>query len=314
MIKSTNSSKLFRFIMNKKDIYISFLNIKKESLIYLLFKTLLILSLLLNNLEREYIIYEKKKNQNNIKTNSSSLKIFIMAHKDFENHRYNPIYSIVADSKQQLKKKYNLNIFYATEGKLYNMSRSYGEMSKLYFIYQLYKNGTISSNYIGLSHYRRYFEFGDNIPYLDHIFEKYDVILNKQTKMKINVKNHYCKFHICKNFDELLDIIKVIKPDYYKTAMKTSKEKHIYFCNLFIMKKEDFFNYCKFVYDILFEFDFRHNFTSDKDVFDYTKKYFNDSIQYDFQSRLDGFLAERISNIFFRKYFKKIKLYKMVTA
>ena len=69
---------------------------------------------------------------NKIKTNSSSLKIFIMTHKDFVNHRYNPIYNIVADNKQQLKKKYNLNIFYAKEGKLFNMSRSYGEMSKLY--------------------------------------------------------------------------------------------------------------------------------------------------------------------------------------
>ena len=69
---------------------------------------------------------------NKIKTNSSSLKIFIMTHKDFDNHRYNPIYNIVADNKQQLKKKYNLNIFYAKEGKLFNMSRSYGEMSKLY--------------------------------------------------------------------------------------------------------------------------------------------------------------------------------------
>jgi len=308
---------LKEFCSNKKVnksnqiILINLLNIKNESLILLLFKILLILSFLLNHIEREYYIYEMINKHNKIKTNSSSLKIFIMTHKDFDNHRYNPIYNIVADNKQQLKKKYNLNIFYAKEGKLFNMSRSYGEMSKLYFIYQLYKIGSISSDYIGLSHYRRYFDFGDNIPYLGHIFEKYEVILNKPTKMKINIRKHYCKFHICKNFDEILDIIKEIKPDYYKTALKTAKEKHIFLGNLFIMKKKDFFNYCKFVYDILFEFDLRHNFTNDKDVFDYTKKYFNDSIQYHFQSRLDGYLAERISNIFFRKYFNKIKFYKI---
>ena len=45
-----------------------------------------------------YGTYEKNKNHNNIKTNSSSSKIFIIAHKNFENQRYNPIYNIVADS------------------------------------------------------------------------------------------------------------------------------------------------------------------------------------------------------------------------
>ena len=107
----------------------------------------------------------------------------------------------------------------------------------------------------------------------------------------------------------MLDIIKKIKPDYYKTAIKTSKERKIYFCNLFIMKKEDFFKYCEFLFDILFEFDKRNNFTSDNDVINYLKSIYNDSDKISYQTRIQGFLSERISNIFFRHNFKRIKTF-----
>ena len=232
-----------------------------------------------------------------------------MAHKDFDNSRHNPVYYIVVDDKTQLKNKYYLNVIYANKGGLYNMSKSYAEMSKLYYIYQLYKNGNFSSKYLGLNHYRRYFIFGDNIPNLEDIFKNYDVILSRQKKLDINVKKYYCLNHICKHFDEILSIIKEIKPDYYITAKRTSKEKRMYICNLFIMKKEDFFKYCEFMFDILFEFDKRNNFSSDKDVLDYTKKIYNNSLNSYVQLRLQAFLSERISNIFFHHYFKKVKIY-----
>ena len=232
-----------------------------------------------------------------------------MTHRDFKNYRYNPVYSIVADDKSQLKKKYNLQIIYANKGRLYNMSRAYSEMSKLYYIYQLYKNQTISSKYIGQNHYRRFFEFTDDIPDLDDIFKNYDVILNKQYEAKSDMKNQYCLCHICENYDELLDIIKSIKPEYYESALNSTKKKHIYIGNLFIMKKKDFYKYCEFMYDILFEFDRRHNFTSDNDLLNYSKLFFNDSYSYYYQSRVESFLSERISNFFFDKNFKRIKVF-----
>ena len=180
-------------------------------------------------------------------------------------------------------------------------------MFKLYYIYQLYKNETISSKYIGQNHYRRYFNFTDNIPDLDKIFENYDVILNEELQLFQGVRKFYCDFHICKNFDELIEIIKDIKPEYYNTSIKTINDTTMFACNLFIMKKEDFFKYCEFMFDILFEFDRRHNFTTDDDLLEYTKKIYNDTIHIYYQSRIQAFLSERISNIFFKQYFKKIK-------
>ena len=113
----------------------------------------------------------------------------------------------------------------------------------------------------------------------------YDVILGKQMKLHTSMRKQYCLYHICKHYDEIINIIKEIKPEYYKTAKKTSRGRKIYVGNLFIMKKKDFFKYCKFIFDILFEFDKRNSFRSDKNVLDYMKKLFDNSTIYHYQSR-----------------------------
>lgn len=239
----------------------------------------------------------------------SNLKIFIVTHKDFINYRHNPAYTIVADNKYQLKNKYNLSIIYADKGKLYKLRNCYSEMSKLYYIYELYKKGIIRSKYVGLNHYRRYFIFKDNIPNLDNIFKEYDIILNTPLFYKPGMKKHFCKFNSCRHYNEIIDIIKTIRPEYYKAAIKTMNLKRIFICNLFIMKKDDFLKFCEFIFDVLFEFDKRHNFTSDEDVLNYFKKIYNNSEDLYYQYRIQGFLSERLGNIFYYKNFKKIKIY-----
>ena len=235
-----------------------------------------------------------------------------MTHKDFINYRYNPSYTIVADDKSQIKNKYDLDIIYADKGIFYNKSKSYCEISKIYYIYQLYKKGIISSKYVGLNHYRRYFEFTDNIPDLDKIFKEYDVILSSRTTLKTSIRKNYCTSHICQNFDDSLDIIKRIKPDYYQTAIKFAQNNKIYYYNMFIMKKDDFYKYCEFIFDILIEFDNKYNFSSDKDVLNYTTKLFNNTKRAHRQSRLQAFLIERLSNIFYIQNFKRVKKIKVV--
>ena len=271
-----------------------------------LFKILFILALLSNRFKYDdYLNYKKTIDS----INQTILKIYIMAHKDFINYRYNKVYSIVIDDKSQLKNKYNLNVIYANEGKLYQMNRAYSEMSQLYFIYQLYKNGTFSSKYIGLNHYRRFFDFADDIPDLDKIFQNNDVILNSPIVAQEGMKGHYCKYHLCKKYDEIINIIEDIRPEYYETALKTRNEKLIYFCNLFIMKKNDFLKYCEFMFDILFEFDRRNNFSSDDDVLNYTKDFYSEHSEFYYQSRMESFLSERIGNIFYYHHFQRIKTF-----
>ena len=263
-----------------------------------------------NIIKKNKVIYLRVKDKSNNYTNN--INIFIMTHKDFYNNLKNQIYKIVADSPNQLKTKYDLKVIYANKGKIFNKSEAYGEMAKLYYIYELYKNGNLSSKYIGLNHYRRYFQFLDDIPDFDKIFKNYDIILNAKCTLHNNLETQYCTTHICKSLHEVIKILKEIKPEYYRTAIESLKSKEIYDCNLFIMKKEDFFKYCEFIYDILFEYDRRHNFTCQKDIINYVKNYFpKENISY--QMRLEGFLSERLSTIFFKHNFKKIKIFPIIT-
>ena len=78
------------------------------------------------------------------------------------------------------------------------------------------------------------------------------------------------------------------------------------------MKKGDFFKYCEFIFDTLFEFDRRHNFISDKDVFNYLNNYYPKYI-ISRHMRIQGFLSERLSTIFFKHNFKRIKTFPIVT-
>ena len=127
------------------------------------------------------------------------------------------------------------------------------------------------------------------------------------------MKKQYCRYHLCHTYDEIIKIIKDLKPDYYKAALKTIKLKKIYFNNIFIMKKADFLKYCEFIYDTLFEFDRRHNFTRDSDVFIYSKKFYHANKLSSYEARLEGFLAERLNNIFFCKHFRRIKEFNLVS-
>jgi hypothetical protein len=184
-------------------------------------------------------------------------------------------------------------------------------MSKLYYVYELYKNGTLSSKYIGLNHYRRYFDFMDEIPDFDKIFESYDIILPYKSLFNVSLEFQYCSAHLCKVLHEVINIIKEIKPEYYQTAIESLDAKDGYFFNMFIMKKEDFFKYCEFIYDIFFEFDRRHNFTSDKDIINYLESYYPKE-KVPIQIRIQGFLAERLSSIFFKHNFIRIKYFPLI--
>ena len=185
-------------------------------------------------------IFKKILNIFKAKKEENFLNIFIATHKDFQNYRYNPVYKIIANDPSQLKNKYNLEVIYCDlHNEIKDMDNAYAEMSRIYHIYNLYKNGKMSSKYIGFNHYRRYFPFLDNIPDLDEIFLNYDIIVGFMLDMnEKSLRDIYCYFHICKNYDEMINVIKDIKPEYYKTAIEVAKNNIIYGKNLFIMKKK----------------------------------------------------------------------------
>jgi len=268
----------------------------------LIFNFFLILSLIFIDFKGLFIIsnfYQQFFNYN-------YLNLFIITHKDFKNYINNKYYKILCDDFTQLQNKYDINIITTKKNnELYEKKIGYSEGSKIYYIFKEYKKKTMNSKYIGFNHYRRIFSFGNNIPNLDDIFKKYDVILKKHNKLRTSLKKQYYMKHDKDDIEDILDIIKDKFPKYYSTAKKTLNSKLFYICNIFIMKKEDFIKYGNFTFEILLEFDKRHNLTNDDDIKNFvSKKKKNKKFKINIQRRLEGFLMERISNIFYNFHFK----------
>jgi hypothetical protein len=236
------------------------------------------------------------------------LNIFIVAHHDFPNKLTNQSYKIICDNKTQLENDYQLKIIETYEdNELFQKRRGYCEGSKIFYIWKNYKKRKMSSKYVGFVHYRRVFTFRNNIPDLDKIFTQYDYIIKKKSRLKKTLKIQFSIAHIGNFLDEIVEIIKENFTEYYQSANKTLNGNHISFCNIFIMKKEDFIKYGEFVFGVLLEFDRRHKIKNDDDIKDLIvrnkKSIKRHTVLY--QCRQHGFLMERISQIFYDYYFKK---------
>lgn len=174
------------------------------------------------------------------------------------------------------------------------------EFSSIYWIWKNYdKIG--NPNYIGFSHYRRYLSKEEIQDYKD-----YDLIFAKGKRYKYNIYDAYKKLHIETDLYLLFKILNELESNIFNykefsksfyTYLNTCK---IFFgpCNLFIMKKENFFVFCEFIFPILFKLVEEINLNDGRD---------------NYQKRAICFLAERIfSFICFLNFMDKNKKCKAV--
>lgn len=208
--------------------------------------------------------------------------IYICTHKDFqvpEGLKGN--YKIVTDGTD-LQDKYPYDIIKA-DNELLPLKHCYSELVQLYTVWKT----DATSDYIGINHYRRYF---------DAQFHGEINITLLPPKMAFNGYNQYAACHNVKDLDECIEIIKEISN--YDTDMSDG----LYPCNMSILSREDFDYYCRFMFAVLGEFKKRHNFKTDEDVRNYVSSW---TTNIDYQSRLFGFLSERIGTIWFNNNIDK---------
>lgn len=228
----------------------------------------------------------------------SELNIYVCCHKDYEDVGINnPVYKLISD--KNIKNNTILD-FVKSDGFLDN--RMWSEMTQIYYIW---KHPELQADWIGLSHYRRYFEFMNDIP-----------VLTKPVIAKhiVNPYNNYAQYDICHNSTDLLLTLNIIgkkKPEYYG-AFIAMMDSHKYFpYNMFILPKDLFNEYCKFVFEILEEFDkvidVNNNYINMiQRIGKYRERYVEKSgypsNDFGYQARLFGFIAERLTTAFFFKY------------
>ena len=194
------------------------------------------------------------------------------------------------------------HLSYETDLK-YNIAHLNSKLNEMTAIYAYWKNLMKDADYIGFNHYRRLFKIED----LNDIAE-YDIIDAKPIPMVFNmsyftrspipncvptdIKNGYAICHKIEDWNKMECLLK--KTPYYVDFEEWSKQNSLTSpCNMFIMKKKIFEDYCKFIFPILFELD--------KQV---------DLSGYDnYQKRQISFLAERLTSLFI--YSKKNQGYRV---
>lgn len=147
-----------------------------------------------------------------------------------------------------------------------NISKKNPNYCELTGLYWAWKN--LKSDYIGLAHYRRHFKGNTKSKNkfeqvlsdkeINELLRKNDIILPKKRNYYIeNLYSHYEHTLHIETLDITGEIIKEKYPKYLKEfdLLKTRTSAHMF--NMFIMKKEIMDEYCKWLFDILFELENR---------------------------------------------------------
>ncbi len=230
-------------------------------------------------------------------------KIFIMTHKKFQQKVFEgySVLEVGADCR-------NNHWGYLLDNEGDNISKKNSTFCELTGLYWIWKN--INDDYIGICHYRRYFSkyraYDDEKFYINEanvygILKDYDIILPEPfywNKHTVETGYYECGCGYKKDLTIIREIIRVKYPDYLASFDNVLRKKHASYCNMFVMKKEKFDQYCEWLFNILFE--------AEKKI---------DISQYSVaEKRIFGYLSEILLNIWVDKNKLKIKYCPMVVA
>lgn len=233
---------------------------------------------------------------------NSDVQIFVSYHKPFKlfkNKYLQPIHvgrdvflnKDTCDGDYQKIKKWLLKntIGDNTSDNISLKNPNYCELTAQYWAWK-----NCNANYVGFCHYRRLFDLNNSK--ISKLLNEYDIILPRIFTLDCTVREQYNRDHIKEDLDKTLEIIASKYPDYMEDAENVLNKKTIYFCNMFITNRELFNSYCEWLFDILFELEKVTVISENK-----------------YQSRIFGFLSERLLNIFIEhvKRIDDIKIYEV---
>lgn len=241
---------------------------------------------------------------------SCDIKIFMCAHKQFD---VIPAFTTVIQGGAALNSPLEGAI--SDAGKSGSISEKNPDYCELTVQYYAWKNE--NADYYGFCHYRRFLSFDESIskPYLvfgkklskkfldrikDEIsvrkfIESCDIVVPKLEDMGCDVATQYSLAPGCteEDFKLFRKLIEDEFPFLSEAAEEYFSQSKQYFCNMFVMKKALFFDYCEKLFHLL-------------ELFDIIKSP-DGKIRGD---RVDGFLAERFLGVyilFLRKNGKNIR-------
>lgn len=156
-------------------------------------------------------------------------------------------------------------------------------------------------DYIGLNHYRRYFDFETRspanlrtertekffgrehpVPDMEELFSRCDVVMARPKPYPYNLYTEYSHAHIAGHLAVLRQIVSEKYPDYTEAydriLLHNNRLSHY---NMFIMPRERFEHYSAWLFDILFEAERRIEIPRDP-----------------VQARIFGYMSERLLMVY----------------
>lgn len=190
---------------------------------------------------------------------------------------------------------------------------NYCELTGMYWAWKNLKDVDV----IGLCHYRRYFDFHGLIKRpLDHIRKpsaelastdltipdkiidyvmRGGVIMSKAKVYPRSLEEDYCMCHVSDDFRALQHAIETTQPENLRRAFHVVMHKRcsLMHYNMFLMRWSNYDKYCQWLFDVLGEVE------KVTDISHYSA----------LQSRIYGYMAERLFNVWAYANFDHLKTY-----
>lgn len=221
-----------------------------------------------------------------------NIEMFVVTHKDLfvkipENYKIIGVGQYGIDNNKQILSD-------STGDNISEKNPNYCELTAIYWLWKNYD----LPNYIGICHYRRYFVDGITSRIFDtkkiaRLMEKYDVILPKKVKVYPDVWGYFVN-SISGRENDLISLEKLIKyeyNDYYDSFNKIMHSNSSSYCNMAVMTREDFKEYCSWLFELLKKYE---KFV---DLTGYSKQ----------EQRIYGFMSEFLLNVWIDKKNKNVK-------
>lgn len=195
-----------------------------------------------------------------------TVKIIVAAHKAFrmpQDEMYLPLHVGAEGKKDQNGQP--LDIGFVRDNTGDNISLKNPGYCELTGLYWAWKN--LDADYIGLAHYRRHFSLHRKRDPFDGVLkysELEPLLRNKRviipTKRRYYIEslyNHYKHTHYISQLDETRRIIEEKYPDYLPSFDRVVRRTWGHMFNMMIMERGLVDEYCRWLFDILFELEKR---------------------------------------------------------
>lgn len=205
------------------------------------------------------------------------LKILVACHKPYDKVYRDNVYIPIQVGKAI---RPNLNLGYITDATGDNISEQNSYYCELTAAYWGWKN--LDCEYIGLNHYRRYFDFIFTDANIDKILCHHDVIMSTPVYLSQNVVEFLMSNLIPEDVYVALKLLETMYPEDYSKAESFFTNKIYYPCNMFVCKKYIFDEFAQW------EFAYLNKLKNLLHLSGYTR-----------EKRILGFIAEALLPIYF---------------